>query len=312
MQSEHIFEYRGKIFYRKYQNQGRPALLCLHGFNDTSESFVFLLPLLSRYFDIYALDFRGHGQSSALKEGYYTVAGLLADVARFASDVLPGNYCLLGHSMGAGIAARLAGLLPQEVKGLFLLEGFGGLAGPERDAARMRESIRFLRRSRGEVREKSMTMEEAKKRLSLIHPRVRPERIEILARSLTRENSDGSYSWHQDPLLKAHFSPVPFSADLSRYLWSEIDCPVLLLFGQHTQFRPGAKNEAVEEDGSPLALHKLSAPAAMQEILSNFKDIRYIEIADAGHNMHHDQPEAVMECMENFIKEKLPWLQSSG
>ncbi|MBE7439853.1 MAG: alpha/beta hydrolase [Spirochaetales bacterium] len=313
MQSEHIFEYRGKIFYRRYENPGRPALLCLHGFNDTSESFVFLLPLLNRYFDVYALDFRGHGQSPALTEGYYTTGGLLADVVRFTSDVLPESYCVLGHSMGAGIAARLAGLLPAEVKGLFLLEGFGGLAGPARDAVRLRESIRFLRRSRGEVREKTMTFAEARKRLSLIHPRVTAERIEILTHSLTRRNSDGSYSWHQDPLLKAHFSPIPFSAELSRYLWSEIACPVLLLFGEHTQFRPGAQNDPGQDatGAAPRALHELAAPQAMQEILSNFKDIRYIEIGGAGHNMHHDRPEEVMECMERFIQEKLPWLQSS-
>ena len=37
---------------------------------------------------------------------------------------------------------------------------------------------------------------------------------------------------------------------------------------------------------------------------SVWRDLRYVEIAEAGHMLHHDQPEAVARVVETFLLEK--------
>ena len=37
---------------------------------------------------------------------------------------------------------------------------------------------------------------------------------------------------------------------------------------------------------------------------SVWRDLRYVEIAEAGHMLHHDQPEAVAKVVESFLAEK--------
>ncbi|HMV44587.1 MAG TPA: alpha/beta hydrolase [Leptospiraceae bacterium] len=273
-----------KISVKRTINQKKDTMVLLHGFNDNKETFGFLEEFLSKRFNLISFDFRGHGDSDWKKDSLYNYSENLIDVNNVLEHYCKEPIVLLGHSMGAGMAARFTGLFPEKVKLLICLEGFSGLQPQEVERNRLREWLTNISRrnerhtnSAGE-RKKNMTLEEAKSKLSFIYGKLAKEKIDILINGLVRETEDGSFKWKNDPNLKTS-SPIPFPPELSRKLWSEIICPVLIFFGRQTHIRP--KN--------------------LEEILSHFKNVELHEIEHAGHNMHHDRPEVLIEIMDKFF-----------
>lgn len=270
-------------------NNKEENILLLHGFNDNKETFVFLEEFLSKWFNVYSLDFRGHGDSDWKKDSIYHYAENLIDVQNVIDHYFKKPISLLGHSMGGGMAARFTGLFPEKIKLLICLEGFSGLQPQDVERNRLREwltttSRRNVRTSTNPAeRRKNMTLEEAKNKLSLIYGKLPKEKIDSLITGLVRQTEDGFYKWKNDPNLKTS-SPIPFPPELSRKLWSEITSPVLIFFGRQTHIRP--KN--------------------LEEILSHFKNVKLHEVEHAGHNMHHDKPEVLIEIMDEFFKNNIP------
>lgn len=270
-------------------NQKTESILLLHGFNDNKETFVFLEEFLSKRFNLYSFDFRGHGDSDWKKDSLYNYSENLIDVQNVIDHYFQEPIFLLGHSMGAGMAARYTGLFPEKIKLLVCLEGFSGLQPQEVERKRLREWLTTTSRRNERSnntpteRKKNMTLEEAKNKLSLIYGKLSRDKIDALILGLVRETDDGNYKWKNDPNLKTS-SPIPFPPELSRKLWSEILCPVLIFFGRQTHIRP--KN--------------------LEEILSHFKNVELHEVEHAGHNMHHDKPEVLIEIMEGFFEKNTP------
>src|SRR5258705_12818297 len=80
----------------------------LHGWLDNADSFDRLAPLLPEL-DLVALDFAGHGFSSHRPAGvHYTSLLDVQDVVAVANDLGWEQFNLIGHSMGAAVAAKLA------------------------------------------------------------------------------------------------------------------------------------------------------------------------------------------------------------
>ena len=298
----------GRLHYLHHSNPGKPVLLGLHGYKDTSRTFSFLEPLLLPNFEIYLLDWRGHGDSALLNEGYYDGPQFLGDLIAFTGTIMPKKFYLMGHSMGAAIGARFAGFFPESIQGLILLEGFSGLTPMEKERQRIRTWARSFRRlTEPEKGRKFGSFSLVIKVLSMLHRRLPPERIKVLAKYLSRKTPDGEFVWRHDPNLQSRFIPVPFSPLFSRLLWSSINCPALLFFGSETEFRPDA--QAFKEARKLYNLNSAAAESLedipeepLAEIMSHFKDITLKEIQDAGHNMHHDKPEQVMESMREYFQ----------
>ena len=104
-------------------------LMCLHGWLDNSASFSrlipALLPLLPPGSCVAALDFAGHGRSSHSPSGLYSTAENALHVVEVLDLLGWGRAVLVGHSMGGGVAAVLAGSLPERVRGVLLLDSAG-------------------------------------------------------------------------------------------------------------------------------------------------------------------------------------------
>jgi non-heme chloroperoxidase len=106
-----------------YVEQGRqdgPVLVLLHGYTDSYLSFDRVLPLLPRSFHVYALDQRGHGDSSR-PECCYSQSDFAADVAAFLDSQGIHRAVLVGHSMGSFIAQQVALEYPERVQALVLI-----------------------------------------------------------------------------------------------------------------------------------------------------------------------------------------------
>jgi pimeloyl-ACP methyl ester carboxylesterase len=72
-----------------------------------------------------ALDLRGHGRSERPRNGDYTIAGMVGDVAAAADTLGLAKFVLVGHSMGGGVALAYAGAHPDRVAGLVLVDPIG-------------------------------------------------------------------------------------------------------------------------------------------------------------------------------------------
>jgi len=72
-----------------------------------------------------ALDWRGHGRSSAAPDGGWRVEEMAEDVVAAADRLGLQRFVLVGHSAGGSIAIAVAGAHPGRVAGLFLLDAAG-------------------------------------------------------------------------------------------------------------------------------------------------------------------------------------------
>ncbi|TGK37450.1 alpha/beta hydrolase [Leptospira gomenensis] len=270
------------LSYKIHKNGKNRALLLFHGFQDASDTFLYQFPFLCEHFDVFRFDYRGHGDSEWLREGSYNFIQTLADVKTFVSRFLPDRFHILGHSMGGGIGARFAGIYPEKILSLVCLEGFMSLPSLENERKRLKVWLDTLENNVvGTKDRKNKTFrnfDEIVSRLKPVYPRLAAGKIEDLARYLTKE-TDSGFQWKNDPLYKRGF-PFVFSPHLSRHLWECIESPTMIVYGKETHLMPENRDE----------------------ILSHFKYLEYFEIENAGHNMHHDQPESLVRLLNEFYR----------
>jgi pimeloyl-ACP methyl ester carboxylesterase len=111
-----------------------------------------------------------------------------------------------------------------------------------------------------------------------------PHLSEAAARHLTlfgsNWNPDGTLVWKFDNYVRA-FSPYGFNMGDAQEIWRQITCPALL-------FR-GLESWAVDP-GVDGRIHAIP-------------DYRLINVANAGHWVHHDQPAVFIEETRKFLQE---------
>jgi pimeloyl-ACP methyl ester carboxylesterase len=98
---------------------GGPPLLLLHGVTRCWQDFDSLLPALSARYQLYGLDFRGHG-GSQWSHHNYRVVDYVEDVCQVISQVIARPAIIYGHSLGAMVAAAVAARSPALVRALVL------------------------------------------------------------------------------------------------------------------------------------------------------------------------------------------------
>ena len=258
-------------------------MVMLHGFQDGGRSFDLVAPSLANEgLHVFAPDLRGFGGSEWIpRGGYYHFADYVFDVADLIDAVSPGApVVLVGHSMGGTVASMYAGTFPDRVALLALLEGVGPPAMPDSISPdRFKSWIEGVRatRARGD---KTMSLDEAVRRLSQNHPQVPPEVLRLRAEQLTKEASDGSGRrvWGFDPLHRTT-SPVAFAVERWKAHAARITAPTLIVGGGKTGFHPTDEAERI----ATIALHT------------------HVEIEDAGHMMHWTRPERLAEILRDFV-----------
>jgi pyruvate dehydrogenase E2 component (dihydrolipoamide acetyltransferase) len=107
----------------RYSRQGSPggkAVVLLHGFGGDLDNWLFNVAPLAAVADVVAVDLPGHGQSDIALPAA-SVEGLAAFVAAFLDRLDIGAAHLVGHSLGAAVAAQLALDRPDRVTGLTLI-----------------------------------------------------------------------------------------------------------------------------------------------------------------------------------------------
>lgn len=117
----------------RYVEQGRgdgTVVVFLHGYTDSHHTWDLDLPHFPRDVHVYALDQRGHGDSSR-PACCYTQQAFAKDVVAFLDAKRVSRAVLVGHSMGSFIAQQVALDSPGRVKALVLVGSAPTVAGNE-------------------------------------------------------------------------------------------------------------------------------------------------------------------------------------
>lgn len=111
-----------RLEYVEHGDHAGTALVLLHGYTDSWRSFEGVLSRLPARLHAVALSQRGHGGSDRPRTGYRP-EDFAADVAALLTGLGIDRAVVLGHSMGATVAQRLAIDYPDRVLGLVLAGG---------------------------------------------------------------------------------------------------------------------------------------------------------------------------------------------
>jgi pimeloyl-ACP methyl ester carboxylesterase len=285
--SESLFvDVRGVRYHCRCWGDARhPVLFLLHGWMDVSASFQFLVDAFSRDWRVIAPDWRGFGLSDRAKDGVYWFPDYFADLEALLRRFHPeAPATLVGHSMGGNVAAMYAGIRPERVARLVNLEGFGLAPADAKQAPR--RYARWLDELAGappSFRDYE-SFDALAARLRQTNPRLTPERAAFLARHWGRAQPGGRVGLASDPAHKL-VNPVLYRVEEAEACWRAVTAPVLWVAGADTKIPEALKIEP----------HSLAARKAC------FRDLTERVIPDAGHMLHHDQPERLAEVIEAFL-----------
>lgn len=117
----------GVDYYYEVCGKGSPVLL-LHGGMETSEALTPLQQHLAESHTIISVDLHGHG-ATPLGDRVWNMEDIADDLASLVKSIGYNQVDLLGFSLGAGIAARVAIQHPESINRLILVSGFYSFDG---------------------------------------------------------------------------------------------------------------------------------------------------------------------------------------
>ena len=114
---------QGKLFTSMSLRTGKSTpILFVHSDGGTLHHWDSIRAKLNAYFSTVAFDRRGHGQSDAPRNHSFATADAAADITAVANAAKLERFVLVGHSGGAVTAFAFAGLYPQRLSGLVLVD----------------------------------------------------------------------------------------------------------------------------------------------------------------------------------------------
>jgi pimeloyl-ACP methyl ester carboxylesterase len=276
--SQRYTEVRG-VRLRWFQAGKGESVLLVHGFGGAASNWTAVAPALARHARVLVVDLPGHGGSTALPgpperlDPFAERLGLLLEREGEAPAVV------VGHSLGAVVALRLALRRPELVRGL-VLAGSAGIGSGTRESERALTLVSLVQpgkrisRWRRPFARNALLRSVAFGAVSVADPRALSPLVAnaFLAGSAlhTDVRSAGDALVRDDPRV-----------DLER-----VRCPALVLHGARDRQVPLC-------DGFEYA-RRLHAPLRV--------------IADCGHLLIGERPGAVVDAISHWVRqlEELP------
>ncbi len=243
-----------------------PPLMLLAGMASDSASWAPILPTLEAHFTVIRPDNRTCGRTTP-PEAPVSVDIWARDALDLARHLGVDSVDILGHSLGGIIGTRLAMMAPDRVQRLVLLAS-APVRLPRTDAL-----FAVLAALRGPGMAPDLWLRAFFP--WLFHPRFYddPQRLDAaVVQSL-------AYPHAQSPAAMAHQAAAVGAFD-PETLRAGPACPVLALLADDDLLVP---------------------PEAAMRALSGFADIRIRQLAGAGHSLHWDAPDAVLDHVLPFL-----------
>jgi pimeloyl-ACP methyl ester carboxylesterase len=268
---------------------GPPLVLC-HGMFDHARGFDLLAPRLAERFRVVGFDARGHGESE-WADAYLWPADV-SDVAAVL-DWVGRPAHLLGHSRGGGLATDAAVHVPDLVRQVVNVDGFGpppegfedaprfdseAVTVPERLAAFLDWRRRAAKLDRWRP---YASLDELVERRHMQNPRLSREWLRYFAFHAARESGAG-WTWKADPTAGRAFGP--WRPEWIAPLWRHLQAPLLAVTGSE-----------------PDTWGPLPEPL-IQERLAYVSRTERATVEGVGHFVHMEAPDTLAELVLDFLE----------
>lgn len=256
-----------------------PRLVLLHGWGDCADTFDALIRPLAAVQPVAAPDMRGFGRSGHAA-GDYWFADYIADVDALLQQLSPeAPVALAGHSMGAQIASLYAGVRPERVSHLVVLDG---LFLPDSDSS---DAVRRYRNWLHQLQHPPTARTYADfaalaERIGKQHPDLDADQLHAIAQAWGQQTADG-VCLRMDPQHRSR-GPLLYRAAESKAIWREVRAPTLFIDGARSPFARAIPIAEIE------ARRVCFAQRSEQRI-------------DAGHMLHFDAPVATAALMADWL-----------
>ncbi|MTB53753.1 alpha/beta fold hydrolase [Lewinella sp. W8] len=242
-----------------------PPLVVLHGLFGTLDNWQTLARKWAELYTVILVDQRNHGRSPHFDRMDYNL--MAEDLAEFLEAQWIHECFLLGHSMGGKVAMQTALNYPDLVEKLVVVD-----IAP-RAYRRGHDDVFAALRSLNPATVGDRQTADTTMAQYLSDPGVRQFLLKNLARA-----KEGGFRWRMNlPVIHQDYEKIIGPLDLSA---APYEGPSL--------FIRGAKSGYVQDDDLPA-------------IEANFPKAKLITVADAGHWVHAEQPDALRELVTTFL-----------
>lgn len=242
-----------------------PPVIILHGLFGMLDNWRSIARMLEGNYQCILVDLRNHGRSPHHEEMNFQV--MAADIKELMDDLDIDEAIIIGHSMGGKVAMQFAIDHPDRVSKLIVIDIAAKAYQPHHDdVITAIESV-----IPSEIKERSEA--EQILRSYLGHDEAT---VQFLMKNLNRM-PEGGFEWKANmPVILDHYEEILESIRSD----TPIDKPAL--------FIRGALSGSLKDEDWP-------------EIKSLFPQAQLITIANAGHWVHADQPEALISALRTFM-----------
>jgi pimeloyl-ACP methyl ester carboxylesterase len=260
----------------EWGDEDAPLIFYLHGWADSGSTIQFVIDALESRWRVVAPDWRGFGRT-ARADGPYWFPDYLADLHDILKHYSPDSeVCLVGHSMGGNIASLYAGSMPERVKAIVNVEGFG-LTDSDPDDAPQRIHDWLEAQEVGAEFSFYPDFGSLARRIRARNPGLSEDRAEFVARQWAREDK-GGVRLRADPKHKMP-NPILYRRAEAAAFWRRISAAVLLISGGNSSFSSQLTDFA-------------SARGS---------DTESYLIQGVGHMIHFEAPEILAAQIEQFL-----------
>jgi pimeloyl-ACP methyl ester carboxylesterase len=255
--------------------RARPVLM-LHGIRGYSDTFEGIAAALQTDFRVIAFDQRGRGGTDwDPRRNYYTDT-YVADIEAIVDQLGLDRFDLLGHSMGGTNALVYSARHPGRVRRLVIEDAGPGAFEQSAGAQRIRGEF-------ATTPERFDTWEAATQFMRALRPTVTEEARQQRLRNMLKPLPHGGYTWRYDHagIAATRLNPDPARLPDLEAAVRAIRCDTLVVRGGKSDYLQPA-----------MAAH-------MRELNPR---IAYVEIPDAGHYIHDDQPALFERAVSQFLR----------
>jgi len=266
-----------------------------HGWMDVAASWQFMVDAFSEAFvsqrPIIAMDWRGYGLTESPPTDSYWFPDYLADLDALMDALCPElPIDLVGHSMGGNVVMMYAGTRPDRIRRLINLEGFGmAVTQPSQAPTRMAQWLDELKAQRAGSNELKPYSDAAgvAARLMKTNRRLSQDKADWLAQHWAHPGTDGQWRILGDAAHKV-VNPYLFRVEEALAMYKRIAAPVLAI-------------EAADDSLTDWWKGRYTL-AEFHERLQSVPTLEKATVQDAGHMLQHDQPQALANLLENFLR----------
>lgn len=262
--------------YLQWGDPKNDPVVFLHGLMNNGRYWEHIAERFHDRYSVYAPDLRGHGESEHAPGGYLVWAFAM-DLRSFVEEMDFEAFDLVAHSIGSRVAMSYARDHSHRIKHLVLAD-----MGPQM----AEQGARGIRRSTGDAQKAAgfETEAEALAHFAALYPGQSEDFLRRqIGASLVLDEASGSLVFRFDPAIhqatgRGAIAEIP-------YLWESLEhitCPTLVIRAEKS---------------------KVLSREIGEQMIERLPNGRFIEIADAGHQVPLHQPDAFSAAVRNFLAE---------